>query len=381
MGITGNIIDCYAEIIRVWEPGDRIFLFGFSRGAYTVRCLGGVLRYCGVPTRSADGSPLRRDPKTIRKLARAGVRVYNYTNSRPPRIRTPRQSELIEQRSRLAAAFRQDHACDGNGGGNARPYFIGVFDTVASLANPAAIALLAAILVGFIAAFSGILWLVWGHFWLWLFGLSAVSALLAGIVNVVTRLRWAPGLESVAWWRTVHLTTARMKMYDTELDDAVQYARHAISIDEQRASFARVPWGIPGQWKAGTPVWFEQVWFAGNHSDIGGSYAENESRLSDISLGWMVDAATRVGLLHDPSVLQCYPDATAMQHDERKSSVFRFAGKRIRAPLSQAPLHPSVLQRFAAAQVLQYDQMAPYRPEGLRHHDEVKRYYDGSAAV
>jgi hypothetical protein len=70
-----------------------------------------------------------------------------------------------------------------------------------------------------------------------------------------------------------------------------------------------------------------------------------------------------------------------MQHDERKSSVFRFAGKRIRAPLSQAPLHPSVLQRFAAAQVLQYDQMAPYRPEGLRHHDEVKRYYDGSAAV
>src|SRR6185312_10852210 len=33
MGITKNIIDCYAEIIRLWEPGDRIFLFGFSRGA------------------------------------------------------------------------------------------------------------------------------------------------------------------------------------------------------------------------------------------------------------------------------------------------------------------------------------------------------------
>ena len=32
---------------------------------------------------------------------------------------------------------------------------------------------------------------------------------------------------------------------------------------------------------------FRQVWFAGNHSDIGGSYPENESRLSDITLDWM----------------------------------------------------------------------------------------------
>ena len=50
LGITRNIIDCYAEIIRVWQPGDRIYLFGFSRGAYTVRCVAGVLKCCGVPT-------------------------------------------------------------------------------------------------------------------------------------------------------------------------------------------------------------------------------------------------------------------------------------------------------------------------------------------
>jgi uncharacterized protein (DUF2235 family) len=34
LGITRNIIDCYAALIRLWRPGDRIFLFGFSRGAY-----------------------------------------------------------------------------------------------------------------------------------------------------------------------------------------------------------------------------------------------------------------------------------------------------------------------------------------------------------
>jgi len=166
-----------------------------------------------------------------------------------------------------------------------------------------------------------------------------------------------------------------MKMYDTELDEKVRYARHAIAIDERRASFERVPWGIPGQWKGGKPVWFEQVWFAGNHSDIGGSYAEDESRLSDIALGWMVDAADEVGLLHDPAVLRCYPDATAMQHDESKSSVFRFAAKKVRATMPDAPLHPTVLERFAAKEVLHYDVMAEYRPEGLKHHNKVKSYY------
>jgi hypothetical protein len=376
MGITRNIIDCYAEIIRVWRPGDRIFLFGFSRGAYTVRCLGGVLRYCGVPSQAADGTPLRRDPKSIRKVARAGVRIYNYTNSRPPRARTPRQAELIRQRAMLADEFRRKHACDGIEGGNARPYFIGVFDTVASLANPAAIALFAVILLVAIAAISGILHWIWGAFWLWFAGLATVSAVIATVINIALRLRWAPHLEGVPWWKTVHLTTARMKMYDTELDDQVRFARHAIAIDERRASFARVPWGIPGQWKPGEPPWFEQVWFAGDHSDIGGSYAEDESRLSDISLKWMVDAASEVGLLYDPSVLRCYPDAMAMQHDEAKSSIFRFAGKKTRAPLPDAPLHPTVLERFAAAEVLQYDVMAPYRPEGLKHHSKVHQYYD-----
>lgn len=375
MGITGNIIDCYAEIIRRWQPGDRIFLFGFSRGAYTVRCLGGVLRQCGVPTQNADGTPLRRDPKRIRRLAREGVRVYNYTNSRPPGRRTPRQQELIGQRALLAADFRERYASDGVEGGNARPWFIGVFDTVASLANPAAIALFAAILLLGFAALSGLLHWFWGGFWGWFLSLSVGTALIAGLVNLASRLRWAPRLKGVRWWRTVHVTTARMKMYDTELDELVRFARHAIAIDEQRESFARVPWGTPGQWKPGKPVWFEQVWFAGNHSDIGGSYAEDESRLSDIALQWMVNAASEVGLLFDPVVLRCYPDATAMQHDAARSSIFRFARKEPRGAMRDSPLHPSVLERFRADAVQQYDVMAPYRPETLKHHHAVREYY------
>ena len=51
LGITRNIIDCYAALICFYRPGDRIFLFGFSRGGLCVRCLGGVLGLCGIPTR------------------------------------------------------------------------------------------------------------------------------------------------------------------------------------------------------------------------------------------------------------------------------------------------------------------------------------------
>ena len=39
-GLKQKISECYAAIISVWRPGDQIYLFGFSRGAYTVEMLG-----------------------------------------------------------------------------------------------------------------------------------------------------------------------------------------------------------------------------------------------------------------------------------------------------------------------------------------------------
>ena len=59
-GIDENVIDCYEKIISYYEPGDRIFLFGFSRGAYTVRAVTNVMNLCGVPTTMPDGKPVPR---------------------------------------------------------------------------------------------------------------------------------------------------------------------------------------------------------------------------------------------------------------------------------------------------------------------------------
>ncbi|MFJ5696412.1 DUF2235 domain-containing protein [Arthrobacter sp. NPDC093125] len=48
-GLRKNLGEAYTFLIQRWEPGDRLFLFGFSRGAYTARALAGLLHTCGLP--------------------------------------------------------------------------------------------------------------------------------------------------------------------------------------------------------------------------------------------------------------------------------------------------------------------------------------------
>src|SRR3954467_13632693 len=43
VGLKRNVIDMYRFVCRNYEPDDRIFLFGFSRGAFTVRILASLL--------------------------------------------------------------------------------------------------------------------------------------------------------------------------------------------------------------------------------------------------------------------------------------------------------------------------------------------------
>ncbi len=52
VGINGQIRRAYGFIASRYRPGDRIFLFGFSRGAYAVRSLAGVIDRIGLLKRS-----------------------------------------------------------------------------------------------------------------------------------------------------------------------------------------------------------------------------------------------------------------------------------------------------------------------------------------
>src|SRR5579863_10328048 len=49
-GLFQKIKDGYTKLAHVYEKGDEVFLFGFSRGAYTVRSLAGMIAVCGLPT-------------------------------------------------------------------------------------------------------------------------------------------------------------------------------------------------------------------------------------------------------------------------------------------------------------------------------------------
>lgn len=382
LGITQNIIDCYAALIRFWRPGDRIFLFGFSRGAYTVRCLATVLWHCGIPQVDKDGLQLKRDESSSRRIAAEAVKkVYQHVSS-------PRDKKYLQQRRELGRLFREDYQSyqdDNKFRPNVFPFFIGVFDTVASLWNVGSLVFVSFLyilghgIVSFLlskafAPFEFWYWSNWLFVWVFSLGMAAY---------VYTHLKFSTRLRRYWFWDVVHLTNFRQRFYDGFLHSDVPYARHAMSIDERRNSFPRVIWGSKTtnyDRDDRAMEMFEQRWFAGNHADIGGGYGEAESRLSDVALKWMIEAAANPALgdkalLIDNRYLDLKGDPLGILHDETRSSIFRWAKKVDRSTYVENRLHESVLARFSAKTVPQYDIMAAYRPEALRHHPEVQHLY------
>lgn len=55
LGLSHNVRDAYAFLVNNHEPGDEIFLIGFSRGAYTARALGGLIGTIGLLRKSQMG--------------------------------------------------------------------------------------------------------------------------------------------------------------------------------------------------------------------------------------------------------------------------------------------------------------------------------------
>jgi hypothetical protein len=166
-GIGTNIADCYEFIINHWQLGDHIFIFGFSRGAYTARCVAQVLSLCGVPTHASNaaGQPFRRFGRDARLVAERAVhQVYEHGAGYP-------RADFEAERDELARRFRVEFGSDDQGKTNACPYFIGVFDTVAALGASgwkrigiiAGLVIAAALGVAAVASLTFVLpgWLLW----------------------------------------------------------------------------------------------------------------------------------------------------------------------------------------------------------------------------
>lgn len=242
-GLTKNIEDAYEFLMDNYRQGDKIFLFGFSRGAFTVRALAGMLHKCGL---------LEQGSKNLLPYA---SRMYH-------------KSDAV-----VARGFKETFCRE------CKPHFIGVWDTVKSV----------------------------------------------GLIKP-------------------------RKFPNATLNPDVQFGYHAVSIDEKRSKFRPNLWDEP----AASNQTIEQVWFAGVHSDIGGSYKEQE--LSDITLRWMLDNAKSHGLLVSERANQVIGDCTGKLHNSLLP-IWWILGWKKRKILPGAKIHSSVYNRM--------NKMNSYRPKNL----------------
>ena len=95
-------------------------------------------------------------------------------------------------------------------------------------------------------------------------------------------------VSSVGWVYNVAHFPGTKATHNPDL----RFIRHAVSIDERRAFFRQNLFGPPHDPEQD----IKEVWFAGVHSDVGGSYPESESQLSKIALQWMICEAESAGL-------------------------------------------------------------------------------------
>ncbi|HYO21911.1 MAG TPA: DUF2235 domain-containing protein, partial [Flavisolibacter sp.] len=227
-GFSKNLLDCYRFIFQNFEAGDNIYLFGFSRGAATVRSLSGFIHLFGIL------------PKCREDLIREAYRIYKIKDADE---RKKKAAALVEKNSTMWCKIK----------------FLGVWDTVAALGLP---------------------------------------------------VRWA------SYFLDRFLPH---RFHNFQLSDSVEYARHALSIDDERKTFHPTLWDrlSPGE----PPERLKQVWFSGVHTDVGGGYKEEE--LSNITLCWMIQEATGKGLrLYEKgSVYErfkaCRCDPNGMMHNEQ----------------------------------------------------------------
>jgi uncharacterized protein (DUF2235 family) len=226
-GVKENIEEAYTFLMHNYRDGDRIFVFGFSRGAYTALALTGMIHTVGLLRPGADN------------LVPYAMKLY--ANSGPDQPSTAEKQRFWKLRRDFTATF-------GN------PELPGPFDTEHKQIE-----------------FLGI----------W----DAVKSI--GWFN------WRAQLQQARWPYTRKVTSVRT-------------GRHAISIDENRRQYAE--YRFDSEQLADRTGELREMWFAGVHSDVGGTFDDNHS-LADIALKWMVDEAVAAGLLVDPGAYHRVLDA------------------------------------------------------------------------
>ena len=113
-GLSDNIADAYECLMHMYEPGDQVFIFGFSRGAYTARALCGLLEMFGLLPPGNEG------------LIPYAIRLFK-RNDKSLRHRIARIWSVPLNKFHTADQFKKTFCRE------CKPYFLGVWDTVSSV--------------------------------------------------------------------------------------------------------------------------------------------------------------------------------------------------------------------------------------------------------
>ncbi len=231
---NGDRPDVRAPSGEPFPSGSDIYLFGFSRGAFTARSLGGMVSYLGIPriepAKAADPGTAAEQPLI--------KRAWELYAQRPPDSQRdsdkPGDRQAVQEHDAAVAAFR----LETNARYPVRIHFIGVWDTVGAL----------------------------------------------GIPRVFDR-------------DLIPRFSTKYQFHNTALSASVRNAFHAVAIDEQRLPYVATLWSaLPTPIGGVQPVeTVQQRWFPGAHADVGGGY--KDSLLPAAPLKWLADQAAACGLM------------------------------------------------------------------------------------
>jgi uncharacterized protein (DUF2235 family) len=319
LGVPNNVRKLYRFLCWNWEPGDEIWMFGFSRGAFTVRTLAGMIKWQGLMPREVDcltvtTSEMARNAKGAWRAYRQATAPFRdpgrWSLWRPstwkvrmsPTVSLARavrdacvrvKRGLLRQPAHDAVLKIQEGQSE-RCAGQVKIRFLGVFDTVEAYGVP---------LEDVRATFD---------FWLW--PISFRNRVCSGIV---------------------------------------ENARHALSLDDERRTFHPLRFDqTDGREPGSTDI--KELWFAGVHSDIGGGYPDDEASLE--SLIWIADEASRLGLEFDAERIEAHrrrQSKNAHVHDSRSGmkSAYRYTPRPVGSgkEFGGRPIvHRSVVQKIIA---------------------------------
>lgn len=289
-GLSRNVRQLYTALVRNYNPGDNVYMFGFSRGAFTVRSLAGMVSYMGILDREHCHTDaelkdyVRHAYREYRRSQRAWLERLLSFLFVSPRLQYRRK---VKKHTHLVSAteFKAQYSIKQEDlePGKKLMRFIGVWDTVSAVGFP-------------------VPWVTW----------------------------------------LFNKFIYRFSFTDNDLNPDVEQACQALSIDEQRKTFKPEVWNERCD---GDKQRIEQVWFAGVHSNVGGGYPKQGMSL--VALNWMMRKAHAAGLnfiKHDMKLYKARQNVYDKLYDSRHgiNVYYRYKPRDIYKICRDHGVHPQI---------------------------------------